>query len=64
MRTALDMLQWYKENAVNVKAAAKMTEEALKEKFLIGELYRAEAPEYTAAYDQLIARVQGGGKIR
>ncbi|MGI6677609.1 MAG: 2-oxoacid:ferredoxin oxidoreductase subunit beta [Dehalobacterium sp.] len=62
MRSAVEMLNWQKEHAVNVKAAAKMTPEALAGKFLIGELYRGEAPEYTASYDQLIASLQGGDK--
>ena len=62
MRTAMDILNWEKEIAVNVKAAAKMNPEDLKDKILIGELYKSEAPEFTAEYDRLIAAVQKGGK--
>lgn len=60
MRTALEMLKWAKENAVHVKAAEKMNGEDVQGKFLIGELYKSEAPEYTAAYDRLIEALQEG----
>jgi len=45
--TAVDMLNAQKENAVTAAAAAKMTPEQLEGKFIIGELYKGEAPEYT-----------------
>lgn len=56
--SAVDMLNWYKERAVNVKAAAVMTPEKLEGKFLIGELYNQPAPEYTASYDTLVDGVR------
>jgi 2-oxoglutarate ferredoxin oxidoreductase subunit beta len=56
--SAVDMLNWYKERAVNVKAAAVMTPEKLEGKFLVGELFNQPAPEYTAAYDALIDGVR------
>lgn len=62
MKNAMEMLNWLKEHGVGVKAATRMTAEDLQDKFLIGELYRTEAQEYTEEYDKLIARVQGGGK--
>lgn len=62
LRTPLDMLIWQKEHAINVKSAMKMQPEDYAGKFLIGELYNAEAPEYTAEYDRLIEFAQGGGK--
>jgi hypothetical protein len=43
---------------VNVKAAAALPPEKLAGKFLIGELYNAPAPEYSAEYGELIRRVQ------
>jgi 2-oxoglutarate ferredoxin oxidoreductase subunit beta len=52
------MLNWFKEKAVNVKAAAVMPPEKLEGKFLIGELYSEEAPEFTAEYDELIKNVR------
>jgi len=39
-----------------------MTPEALRGKFVVGELHRGVAPEYAAEYDKLIEslRVKGG----
>ncbi len=59
MGSAAKMLEWQRDNAVPVQAAAKMSPEDLTAKFLIGELHHSSAPEYTAEYDKLIARVQG-----
>lgn len=55
------MMQWQKDHAVFAQAAAKMKPEDLAGKFIIGELHKTEAPEYTAEYDKMIARVQGKG---
>jgi 2-oxoglutarate ferredoxin oxidoreductase subunit beta len=58
LASAVAMLEWQKEHADPVKAAAKMTPEQLAGKFAIGELYRAEGvPEYTAAYGEVIAKL-------
>jgi len=62
MGTAPQMMKWLRDNAVMVKAAEKMSPEQLKDRFLIGELHKEEAPEYTALYDQLIARFQKGAE--
>jgi len=56
-----EMLKWYRDNAVSIKAAQQMDPEKLVGKFLIGELYKGAAPEYTAEYAKLIARWQQGG---
>jgi len=55
---AVDMLNWFKESAVNVKAAANMSPEKLEGKFLIGDLYKEEAPEFTDEYDKLVKGVR------
>ena len=55
------MMQWQKDHAVMVAAAAKMKPEELAGKFVIGELHKSDAPEYTAEYDKMIARLQGKG---
>ncbi len=55
---AVQLLNWIKDQAVNVKAAAVMPKEKLEGKFLIGELHNGPAPEYSAEYGELIARVQ------
>ena len=54
-------MQWQKDNAVMIQAAAKMKPEELAGKFVIGELHKAAAPEYTAEYDKLIARLAAKG---
>ena len=54
------MLTWQKDNAVDVKAAAKMTSEQLEGKFIIGELSRVEnKEEYTDMYMKIIEKVGG-----
>lgn len=55
---AVDMLGWFKEGAVNVKAATVMPAEKLEGKFLIGELHNAPAPEYTAEYAAMVEKVR------
>lgn len=60
MGSAVDMLNWQKENTVNVAAAARLQPEQLADKIIIGELYNNPAPEFTQQYEELIARLQGG----
>jgi len=55
---SVDMLNWFKEKAVNIKAAAAMSPEKLEGKFLIGELYKEDAPEFTAEYEELVKNVR------
>ncbi len=62
---AADMLRWYKENAVSVKAAAKMSREELAGRIVIGELHRVDdEPEYTEEYDKVIQRARERAKGR
>jgi 2-oxoglutarate ferredoxin oxidoreductase subunit beta len=64
MGDAPKMMEWQRDHAVLVKAAAKLSSEELANKIIIGELHHSAAPEYTAEYDKLIARVQKkGGNI-
>ncbi len=58
MGDAVDMLNWQKEHAVPVKAAAKLPAEKLEGKFVIGELHRSEGPEYTEEYQRIIDRLE------
>jgi 2-oxoglutarate ferredoxin oxidoreductase subunit beta len=58
MGDAVKLLDWIKDQTVNVKAAAVMPKEKLAGKILIGELHNAPAPEYAAEYGELIQRVQ------
>ena len=55
------MMQWQKDHAVMIGAAAKMKPEELADKFVIGELHKSEAPEYTAEYEKVLAKAQGKG---
>lgn len=48
------MIEWQKENSVNVKAAAKMQPGELKDKIIIGELYNEPAPEFCEEYGKMI----------
>ena len=61
MGSPAKMMQWQKDNAVMSAVAAKMKPEELAGKFIIGELYKTEAPEYTAEYDKVLAKAQGKG---
>jgi 2-oxoglutarate ferredoxin oxidoreductase subunit beta len=54
-----DMLMWQKEHAVSVEKAKGLTPEEMQGKFVIGELYKTEAPEYTEVYARLIEKAQG-----
>ncbi|MEG6585528.1 2-oxoacid:ferredoxin oxidoreductase subunit beta [Dendrosporobacter sp. 1207_IL3150] len=58
MGTAEKMMQWQRDNAVTVQAAAKLAPENMEGKFVIGELHNSPAPEYTAEYEKLIVRLQ------
>lgn len=57
MGSGYDMLMWQKEHGIPVEKAKKLTPEELKGNFIIGELYKTEAPEFTEAYQQLIERM-------
>jgi 2-oxoglutarate ferredoxin oxidoreductase subunit beta len=57
------MLKWQRDHAVQLAAYDKLDEDKKADKFPIGILYQAQAPEYVEEYGKLIARVQAkGGK--
>jgi 2-oxoglutarate/2-oxoacid ferredoxin oxidoreductase subunit beta len=56
--SAVDMLNWLKDQTISVKAAAVLPPEKREGKVLIGELHDAPAQEYSAEYGELIRRVQ------
>ncbi len=58
MGSAVDMLNWFKDSAVNVKAAAVLPPEKLVGKFLIGELYNQPESEFTAEYAAMVEQVR------
>lgn len=58
-----EMMKWQRDHAVMMAAWNKMTDEQKAGKFPIGVLYESnDRKEYTEAYDELIARAQGGNK--
>ncbi len=54
--SAVDMLTWQKEHAINIKAAEKLDSEELQDKFIIGEFKNSTEPEYTEEYQKIIDR--------
>jgi len=54
----VELLEWEKDNTVNIKAAERMTPEQLQGKIITGLLHQASRPEYVAEYEQHMARVQ------
>lgn len=59
---APEMMRWQKDHGVMLAAYEKMTDEQKAGKFPIGVLYTLQAPEYTAEYGKIIAKVQKGAK--
>jgi 2-oxoglutarate/2-oxoacid ferredoxin oxidoreductase subunit beta len=59
MGTAVEMMQWQKEHAVNVEKAAEMKEDDLADKFRIGVLVDRELPVFQDEYDKVKARAKG-----
>ncbi len=57
---AVKMLQWQKENTVNVKAAAKLPPEKVQGKIITGVFHDAEKQGYTEVYNQIIQKAKGG----
>jgi 2-oxoglutarate ferredoxin oxidoreductase subunit beta len=58
--TPVDMMRQLKENSVSLAAADKLSPEERDGKIVRGVLHNIDKPEYTAVYDQLIERAQGG----
>jgi 2-oxoglutarate ferredoxin oxidoreductase subunit beta len=59
MGTAVEMMQWQKDHAVNIEKAAGMTEDDLADKFKIGVLVDRELPVFQDEYDKVKARAKG-----
>jgi 2-oxoglutarate ferredoxin oxidoreductase subunit beta len=60
--TAVDMLNEQKSAAVTAAAAAKLSPEQMQGKYIIGELHKTEAPEYTARYRAIMDSFNGKGQ--
>jgi len=59
--TAVDMMRRLKDHSVPLAAAEKLTPEERSATIVRGVLCDLEKPEYTALYDQVIARAQSNG---
>ncbi|MTI71497.1 MAG: 2-oxoacid:ferredoxin oxidoreductase subunit beta [Firmicutes bacterium] len=57
---AVDMMNYLKENALNVKKASKMEQNEIENKIIIGELYNSTEPEYTERYKKIIEQFKEG----
>jgi 2-oxoglutarate ferredoxin oxidoreductase subunit beta len=57
-RSVVDMMKRFKEIAVPVAAAAKMSDEELAGKIVTGVLHQEERPEYCEQYADVIQRAQ------
>ena len=58
-----EMMKWQRDHAVMLAAWNKLSDEQKVSKFPIGVLHEDNSrKEYTEAYDELIARAQGGNK--
>ncbi|UCD19491.1 MAG: 2-oxoacid:ferredoxin oxidoreductase subunit beta [candidate division WOR-3 bacterium] len=55
---AVEMLDWYKNNSVQIEAARKMSDEEKEGKVTIGILHDSDRPEFCEVYSQLSARVR------
>lgn len=56
--SVVDMMNWLKDSFIDNKVAEKLPEEKKAGKFLIGEFYESQEPEYTECYQEIINRVK------
>jgi 2-oxoglutarate ferredoxin oxidoreductase subunit beta len=56
--SAVEILNWTRDNAVDVKKAASMPDEELRGKLIIGEFKNVREPEYTEEYQKILDRVR------
>jgi 2-oxoglutarate ferredoxin oxidoreductase subunit beta len=60
LRTAQDMMNWFRDRSVPVSSWDKTAPEERKGKFPIGVLKNVEAPELTEVYAKVVERAKGG----
>jgi len=58
MSDAVTMMQWFKDNAIKIENAAKMTPKELEDKFTIGILTDIHKPIYTQEYEKILQKAQ------
>ena len=59
---AVQLMQWMRDNAVDIKRAREMTSEELNGKFVIGEFKNRPALEYCNGYQKIIDKLKEDGK--
>jgi len=59
LKSPVQMMHLLKDRSISAQAAAKLDEEALKDKIVRGVLHDEEKPEFTELYDQLIEQAHG-----
>lgn len=62
LKTAKDMLRWFKENSIPLDAAEKMTEKELVGKIVVGQFIRREAPTFGETLYEIIREVAKGAR--
>jgi 2-oxoglutarate ferredoxin oxidoreductase subunit beta len=60
--SAVQMLEDYKKRSISAKEAAKLSEEELRDKIVIGELVDLEKPEMLEEVKKMKDRARGGVK--
>ncbi len=58
---AVDMLNWQKDNAVTVQAAAKLPPEKTEGKIRVGLLHQEEKPDYYTSYRAMVDQLEQKG---
>ena len=56
--TAVDLMNYYKDYALDVKAAEKLPDEKKAGKFIIGEFHNESKPEYVTEYLKVVEKLQ------
>jgi 2-oxoglutarate ferredoxin oxidoreductase subunit beta len=57
--SATDMIMWFKDNTVGIKAAERLSPEEREEKILTGVFRNDTKPEYCDEYQKIIEMAQG-----
>ena len=62
LKTATDMLRWFKENSVTLQEAEKMAEKDLEGKIVVGEFVHREFPTFSETLYETIREAKKGAK--
>ena len=62
LKTAKDMLRWFKENSIPLHEAEKMTEKQLVGKIVVGQFMRREAPTLSETLYEIIREAAKGAR--